>query len=118
AFSMMGVTFTLSSTAAMDQVAEFVLPPFQPWDAMICISQAALDFTSNLHEEMKAWWTAQTGATRFNKPQLPVIPLGVDCPAFAPQPGQRDAARDRFQVQAGEVVFLFAGRLAFHAKGN
>ena len=38
AFSFMGVTFTLSSTGAMDQVADLILPPFKPWDAMICIS--------------------------------------------------------------------------------
>lgn len=36
----MGVTFTLSSNGAMDHVADLVLPPFKPWDAMICISQA------------------------------------------------------------------------------
>ena len=118
AFSMMGVTFTLSSTGAMDQVADLVLPPFKPWDAMICISQAALDFTTRLQDEMKAWWSSQTGATRFNTPQLPVIPLGVDCPAFAPQPGQRAIARSDMRINDNEMVFLFAGRLSFHAKGN
>ena len=118
AFSMMGVTFTLSSNGATDQVADLILPPFKPWDAMICISQAALDFTTGLQDEMKAWWSAQTGATRFNTPQLPVIPLGVDCPAFAPQAGQRATARSALQVHDDETVFLFAGRLSFHAKGN
>ncbi|MCX7169480.1 MAG: glycosyltransferase [Proteobacteria bacterium] len=118
AFSFMGVTFTLSSVGAMDQVADLVLPPFKPWDAMICISQAALDFSTQLQNEMKAWWSAQTGATRFNTPQLPVIPLGVDCPFFEPQPGQREIARDALQLGAGEVAFLFSGRLSFHAKAN
>jgi alpha-maltose-1-phosphate synthase len=118
AFSTMGVTFTLASDSAMDQVADLVLPPFQPWDAMICISQAALEFTTRLHEEIRAWWSAQTGATRFNTPQLPVIPLGVDCPSFAPAAGQRESARAALQVAANEIVFLFAGRLSFHAKSN
>ena len=118
AFSFIGVTFTLSSTGAMDQVADLVLPPFKPWDAMICISQAALDFSTQLHDEMKAWWSAHTGATRFNQPRLPVIPLGVDCPAFAPQAGQRQTARAALELGAAEVVFLFSGRLSFHAKAN
>ena len=117
-FSMMGVTFTLSSAGAMDQVADLVLPPFKPWDAMICISQAALDLTTKLHDEVKHWWSAQTGATRFNTPQLPVIPLGVDCPAFAPQAGQKESARTAMQISTDEIVFLFAGRLSFHGKGN
>ena len=118
AFSVMGVTFTLSSNGAMDQVADLVLPPFKPWDAMICISQAALDFTTRLHNEMKAWLTAQTGATRFNTPQLPVIALGIDCPSFTPQAGLRETARAALQLQAHEVAFLFSGRLSFHAKAN
>jgi len=118
AFSVMGVTFTLSSNGAMDQVAELVLPPYKPWDAMICISQAALDFTTRLHDEMKAWWSAQTGATRFNTPQLPVIALGVDCPAFTPKAELRDTARRALKLQATEVAFLFSGRLSFHAKAN
>jgi len=118
AFSVMGVTFTLSSNGAMDQVADLVLPPYKPWDAMICISQAALDFTTRLHDEMKAWWSAQTGATRFNTPQLPVIALGVDCPAFTPKAELRDTARTALKLQAHEVAFLFSGRLSFHAKAN
>jgi len=118
AFSVMGVTFTLSSNVAMDNVADLVLPPFKPWDAMICISQAALDFTTLLQDEMKAWWAAQTGATRFNTPQLPVIPLGIDCPSFTPDVKLRETARAALQLQASEVAFLFSGRLSFHAKAN
>ncbi len=116
AFSVMGVTFTLSSNGATDQVADLILPPFKPWDAMICISQCALDFATRLQDEVRAWWSAQTGATRFNNPQQPVIPLGVDCPAFTPQPAQRSLARDALGLAGDETVFLFAGRLSFHAK--
>ena len=118
AFSFMGVTFTLSSNAAMDQVADLVLPPCKPWDAMICISTAARDLATQLHDEMRSWWSAQTGAIRFNTPQLPVIPLGVDCPSFLPQVGQRKAARAALALAPEEVAFLFSGRLSFHAKAN
>lgn len=117
-YSIVGVTFTLSSAGATDQVGDLILPPFQPWDAMICISQAALEFTNGLHSELRDWLSAQTGATRFNAPQLPVIPLGVDCPAFAPSPGGRSPARAAMGLAADEVAFLFAGRLSFHAKGH
>lgn len=118
AFSLMGVTHTLSSTSAMDQLAELVLPPFRPWDVLICTSSAAQSFVTRLHEEMRAWWTEQAGATRFNTPQLPVIPLGVDCPGFIPQAGLREKARVALGLDAGEVAFLFSGRLSFHAKAN
>ena len=118
AFSFMGVTHTLSSARAMDQIAELVLPPFRPWDALICTSQAAQTFVSRMHDELRAYWQQATGATRFADIQLPVIPLGVDVPAFSPQPDLRDRARDSLAISASETAFLFAGRLSFHAKVN
>lgn len=118
AFSFMGVTFTLSSTGATDMVAELLFPPFKPWDAMICISECARRFSLDLHEEVRNWWSSQTGATRFNTPQLPVIPLGIDAPAFIARDADRVQARAALAMREGETAFLFAGRLAFHAKAN
>lgn len=118
AFSLMGVTHTLSSTGAMDQLADLVLPPFKPWDALICTSRAAHSLVSTLQAEVRDWWRAQTGASRFVQVELPVIPLGVDAPSFAPKPALRASARQALGVKPGECVFLFAGRLSFHAKAN
>ena len=118
AFSLMGVTHTLSSTSAMDQVADLVLPPFQPWDALICTSQAAHTLVTRTHAEMRDYWRETTGASRFVDLQLPVIPLGIDAPAFAPQPGAREQARAALGLGEADTAFLFAGRLSFHAKAN
>jgi glycosyltransferase involved in cell wall biosynthesis len=118
ALSLMGVTHTLSSAGPMDHMAEMVLPPFKPWDALICTSQVAHTLASQMQAEMRDWMHEQTGATRFNTPHMPVIPLGVDCPAFAPVPGKRAPARQALGLQGDEVVFLFSGRLSFHAKAN
>ena len=118
AYSLMGVTHTLSSTGAMDQVASLVLPPFHPWDALICTSSAAKSFVSSLHAEMRAYWQDTIGATRFVDVQLPVIPLGVDAPAFKSREGKHAQARAELSIQDSETVFFFAGRLSFHAKAN
>lgn len=118
AFSLMGVTHTLSSAVAMDQLADLILPPFEPWDALICTSNVAERLVTQLHQEMQDYWSAQTGATRFNIPQLPVIPLGIDCPTFTPKSGQRKQARESLMLGDREVTFLFSGRLSFHAKAN
>lgn len=117
-FSIFGVTHTLSSTGAMDQVADLLMPPFQPWDALICTSAAAKTFVTRLQDEMRGYWRETLGATRFVDVQLPTIPLGVDTPAFACSPVQRGAARNALGLGDGEVAFLFAGRLSFHAKAN
>lgn len=118
AYSLMGVTHTLSSAGAMDQVANLVLPPFQPWDALICTSNAAKSFVSSLQTEMRTYWHETTGATRFTDVQLPVIPLGIDAPAFNRGEGANAQAREELAIVEAEVVFLFAGRLSFHAKAN
>lgn len=118
AFSIMGVTHTLSSTGAMDQVADLILPPFQSWDALICTSHAAKVFITRLQDEMRQYWQENIGATRFVDIQLPVIPLGVDVPAFTPVHLAKALARQALNLAADETAFLFAGRLSFHAKAN
>ncbi len=117
-YSIFGVTHTLSSTGAMDMVSDLILPPFQPWDALICTSNAALSVVTRLQEDFRTWFSENTGATKFNPIVLPVIPLGVDAPAFARDEVQKNLARDALGLAAEEVVFLFAGRMSFHAKAN
>jgi len=118
AYSLMGVTHTVSSAGAMDQLANLVLPPFKPWDALICTSRAVHTLVSAVQAEVREWWHEQTGASRFVQVELPIIPLGVDVSAFAPKSGAREIARQTFGFREEECVFLFAGRLSFHAKAN
>lgn len=117
-YSLFGVTHTLSSAGAMDAVARLVLPPFQPWDALICTSHAALVVVGRLQDEMRGWMREHLGATRFNPVRTPVIPLGVNAPSFATTPAERATARMGLGLGEDDVAFLFAGRLSFHAKAN
>jgi len=118
AYSLFGVTHTLSSKAAMDMVGELILPPFKPWDALVCTSSAALSVVTRLQDELRAWYAEHTGATRFNEIALPVIPLGVDAPSFTNDEQQRGNARQALDLTEDEIAFLFAGRMSFHAKAN
>ena len=118
AFSIMGVTHTLSSAGAMDQISDLIFPPFQPWDALICTSTAAQTMVRQLQSEVQDYWREHTGASKFIKPQTPVIPLGVNAADFASTPAQKLDARHFFQIADNCVVFLFSGRLSFHAKAN
>ena len=118
AFSLIGVTHTLSSAGSMDQIADLILPPFKTWDALICTSHCGKVLIQSLHEEMSTWWRDQVGDIRFNSPQLPVIPLGVDVPFFDAEASAKGAAKQQFEIRSTDTVFLFSGRLAFHAKAN
>ena len=78
AFSIFGVTHTISSDRAMDGLAALALPPFKPWDALICTSKAALSVVEDLLEEVREELRVHNGMGRFTKVQMPVIPLGVN----------------------------------------
>lgn len=117
-YSIFGVTHTLSSTGAMDQIADLIMPPFQPWDALICTSSAALGVVDNIHDQARDWWHHTTGATRFNPITKVVIPLGVNAPDFAANAQRRAAMRTKHNLGDDDICFLFAGRMTFHAKAN
>jgi hypothetical protein len=71
-----------------------------------------------LQSEVEDYWREHTGANKFVKPQTPIIPLGVNAADFASTPSQKLDARQFFQIADNSVVFLFSGRLSFHAKAN
>lgn len=118
AYSIFGVTHTLSSAGAMDQISELLLPPFQPWDGLICTSSAALTVVENLHAEARTWWEKSIGATKFGPVSKAVIPLGINAPDFATARTRRAQVRTQLNIGEGEVCFLFSGRMAFHGKAN
>ncbi len=119
AWSVTGVTHTISSQAAMRFIADLPLAPLMPWDAVICTSKAvktAVETTLAQQEEYLAW--RFQGGLAPARPALPVIPLGVHCKDFEFPPERRPDSRARLQVADDEVAFLFLGRLSFHAKAH
>jgi starch synthase len=117
-FSIIGITHTLSSTTALDLIADLIFPPFKPWDALICTSTAAKQLVSTLQLEMQDYWRTTSGATKFNQVQLPIIPLGIDVKSFINRVNNKEIAKNHLFIQGDEIVFLFAGRLSYHAKAN
>lgn len=119
AWSLTGVTHTMSSHAAADAVASLVAAPVQSWDALICTSRAVQAAVRSTLEAQADYLRARLGATAADPVlQLPVIPLGVRCPDFAAAPERRAAIRARIGVPDDEVLVLYAARLSFHAKAH
>jgi len=117
-YSLCGVTHTISSGRAMDGIADLLLAPLAPWDAVICTSRAVLDATRRLLDGTEHYLRERFDARRLLRPTLALIPLGVDCDALAPDPAARLAWRSRLGIGADDAVVLFVGRLSFHAKAN
>lgn len=118
AYSICGITHTISTHGPMETFANYLTAPLEPWDAVICTSRAARDAIRHVVEQQAEHLAARLGATRFSLPQLPVIPLGVHTRQFAGSPAARQAARQRLGLAEDEVAVLFAGRLVVHGKAH
>jgi len=118
AYSLTGITHTTASAGAMDMIAEFALAPLQDWDALICTAKTVRTMVETLLDEQASYLRDRLGAQRVARPQLPVIPLGVDCARFAPDAAARAAQRQVLGIGEGDIAFLFVGRLSFHAKAH
>lgn len=118
-WSLVGLTHTISSDRVMDEFGAMLTAPVEAWDALVCTSAAVRTTVEGVIERYAAWL-----AERFSAPaprarlELPVIPLGVDCDALGKHAALRAEARRRLQLGPDEVVFLFLGRLSFHAKAH
>ena len=126
-YSLCGVTYTLSQSRIVNALGRYLIAPTQPWDALVCISKAARNAVDRLLDH-HAHYLARRGGGRFHCPVcLPVIPLGVDCDAYAPRnddavpgagPRARRELRARLNITNDDCAALFVGRLSFHAKAH
>ncbi|MBM3582500.1 MAG: glycosyltransferase family 4 protein, partial [Alphaproteobacteria bacterium] len=115
-WSLCGVTHTVSSAVAMDSIAALLTAPLKPWDALVCTSAAVRDVARAVLDAQAEHLRTHLGATKIALPELPVIPLGVDCREFAFLPDEREDARAALGLGPKDVAVLFLGRLSFHAK--
>ncbi|MDO9236783.1 MAG: glycosyltransferase family 4 protein [Aquabacterium sp.] len=119
AYSMCGVTHTLSSHWSMDAIKQLVSAPVMPWDALICTSTSARQVVERVVAQEQDYLRWRLGVKApLTLPQLPIIPLGVHTGDFAFTPADRQAARAALGIGADEVVMLFMGRLSFHSKAH
>ncbi len=126
-YSLCGVTHTVASAASVAALGQYLTAPTQPWDALVCTSTAVRAAVEHILEQ-RADYLERRGGGRFRCPvRLPVIPLGIDCDAYAPRdddavpgagPGARRALRARLGIAEGDLAALFVGRLSFHAKAH
>ncbi len=120
--SLLGVTHTTASAPILQALSEWLIAPFEPWDALVCTSRAV---AAQVRAHLEAWSTylgERSGATPALRPALPVIPLGIDAAAFDPETAAAGAARARWRerlgIEADAVVTLFVGRLNPYSKAH
>ena len=117
-WSLCGITHTTASARAMDSIVELLTAPVQPWDALICTSQAVKDNVDRLLSAQGEYLRQRLGAQRMPLPRLPVIPLGIHTSDFQFSDVERAVARQRIGADPQTLVVLYTGRLSFHAKAH
>lgn len=119
-FSIVGITHTICSDTVLQGFYETMVAPHQPWDAIICTSGPAKAAIAAHLDRAADFLRARFGATRVPRPELPVIPLGIETADFAPPDAahRRAAMRARLGLDDDTVAALFLGRLTFHAKAH
>ena len=119
AYSLCGVTHTTASHSAMLAIASLLTAPVMPWDALICTSNAVRSTVNAVLEEQTKYLSWRFGSSpNVALPQLPIIPLGIQCDDFDFDREDKKSARKALNLQEDEIVFLFVGRLSYHAKAH
>jgi len=119
AYSLIGVAHTLPHHLVQDAIAELVIGPVEPWDALVCpwesTKKAALRELSTYGDYL---------AERFKTPeklklglQLPVIHPFVRIPKTSEKSGRADL-RAKLQLNDDDILVLTAGRFSHLTKAS
>ena len=119
AYSLVGLIHTIAPPFIRSQIAAAAQAPVHPWDAVICTSPSVQQAMEQMFEVQEAWMVERFGATRRPRPQLPLIPLGVDVPRLMQQGGDaaaRVSLRSRLGLADDDLLVLWVGRLSYFEK--
>jgi glycosyltransferase involved in cell wall biosynthesis len=117
-WSLCGITHTTANSYAMDSLTHLITAPLQPWDALICTSNAVKDNVNKVIQSQVEYLKSRFNSNNFIFPELPVIPLGIHTDDFVYSEKERQAARVSLEVEDNVLIVLFVGRLSFHAKAH
>lgn len=121
AYSLLGITHTTATHAVMDSIGNLLVAPVEPWDAVVCTSTAVRRTYEGVLSHWEEYLVSRLGATRLPRPELPIIPLGVDTAKFAAgaaAEAARAQLRGRLGIGEGDIVVLWMGRFNHAAKAH
>jgi len=119
AYSLLGITHTTATQAVMDSIGNLAISPIHEWDAVVCTSTAVRKTYENVLELWEAHLMHRLGARRPPRPQLPIIPLGVDTTRIVPAtPESRRRWRTQLNIGEDAFVVLWVGRFNHAAKAH
>lgn len=121
AFSLCGITHSISTRSTIEEIGRLILAPIEAWDALICTSQAGKKVIEEIFRQWYDYLYRQRNLQYRSPLQLPVIPLGIHADEVADlknKPMLRKQFRDKWQIEDDAFVVLFHGRLSFYEKAH
>ena len=119
AYSLVGMIHTLAPPKVRELIGEVLTAPVQPWDALICTSPAVRQCLERLLDRWHEHLCQRFGGTRGPRPQLSLLPLGVDQADLLKHRADqrcRDFLRHQLRIAEKDVLVLWLGRLSFFEK--
>ena len=117
--SLLGIMHTISGNKIQKAMSDFSSAPIRHWDALICTSRAGKKVVEGFLERQEEYLRWRHGARHFERPQLPIIPLGIN-PSLWTNLEEPRARRNRCRKELGlpnqSRLILIAGRLDFLTK--
>ncbi len=115
AFSLIGLVHTLCSYNVQHSLGQISSSPLRNWDALICTSKAAKQAVTGFLERQEEWIHQRHRGSQFERPLLPVIPLGIHSENWqrADENNIETSKRARKDLGISPIaeVVLVAGRL-------
>lgn len=119
AYSLMGLIHTIAPPAIRQEIAMSAIAPTQAWDALICTSPSVQSAMVAMFDEWTEYLADRFGGQARPRPQLTLIPLGVNAAALsaaANRPDARAATRRALSIAPDDILILWVGRLSFFEK--
>ena len=114
-YSICGITHTTATRAVMEGVHNLRTSPQMEWDGIICTSTSVKGMMVRLMDGVDDHLVQRFGAVP-PRPQMPVIPLGIDCAEYA----RDDAVRASYRAERGwgenDIVISTLSRLSPEGK--
>lgn len=114
-YSICGVTHTTATQAVMRGMFDLRAGPQMPWDGVICTSRAVHAATLRNIELADEFLATRFGAVP-ERPQMPIIPLGINCASYAHDPDARARLRTRMGWEDDDVAVVTISRLVPYGK--
>ncbi|MBU2982543.1 glycosyltransferase family 4 protein [Lentibacter algarum] len=115
AYAVCGITHTTATNAVMQGMVDLRNAPQMEWDAVICTSNA-VKASQNVQLDMIDAFQRERFGKVPPRPQMPVIPLGLNCDDFAHVASARKALRGKKGWGRNDIVVATLSRLTPYGK--